>query len=110
MRLLVICAGEAKEFNDSASWTASASTLLAGPSIKVGPSVATVGFVAVAGVVAGVGDVCARLGRYAVPEREGQRKIRNDDGHAGFADVPCGQVKIGLGDGEDAIEEGYYNL
>ena len=47
---------------------------------------------------------CSSVG--ALPERNSKRQVRNDNGHAGFTDIPSWKVEICLDDGKNAIEEG----
>ena len=51
-----------------------------------------------------------RSGIGALQERNGERQVGNNYGHARFANVPSRKVEICLDDGEDAVEEGDGNL
>ena len=47
--------------------------------------------------------ICSNVG--ALPERNGERQVRNNYGHSGFTDIPSGKIELYLDDGEDAVKE-----
>ena len=55
-------------------------------------------------------DCSGCVGVNTLPERNGKGQVRNNHGHASFADVPGRKVEICLDNGKDAVEKGNDNL